>query len=125
MSLRQTAAVAAALQDGTNGRARLSAGVAANLFGVRLSEIAARSRRKARVARARQVAIYLTHVGFGEPEAEVSSAFCRHRSTIRHSCARIEDCRDDAGFDWSLDLLEAVLWAYATTFLATHPETAA
>ncbi len=102
--------------------ARLSAGAAANLFGVPLIEIDAPTRRTAPVARARQVAIYLAHVGFGEAEAAVSAAFNRHRTTVRHACALIEDRRDDGDFDWSMDVLEAALRGYASAFFTSTPK---
>ena len=95
----------------------LTTSVAASLFGVGLTDISAPTRRTEPVAHARQLAIYLAHVGFGQPAALVAGCFHRHRTTVRHSCARIEDRRDDAAFDRALDVLEAAVRGYAVTFL--------
>jgi chromosomal replication initiation ATPase DnaA len=62
-----------------------------------------------RVARARQIAIYLAHVGFGVNYTHLGEAFGRDRTTIRHACARIEDARDELRFDRALSFLEDAL----------------
>jgi len=71
-----------------------------------------------RVARARQIAIYLAHVGFGLNYTHLGQAFGRDRTTIRHSCFRIEDARDHVSFDRALDLLEGALRLHATHLLS-------
>jgi hypothetical protein len=48
---------------------------------------------------ARQVAMYLAHVAMEMSLARVAAAFGRDRSTVAHACHRMEDRRDDAGFD--------------------------
>lgn len=58
---------------------------------------------------ARQVAMYLAHVGFGLNLTEVARLFARDRSTVAHACALVEDGRDAAPFDRALDLLEGAL----------------
>jgi chromosomal replication initiation ATPase DnaA len=73
--------------------------------------------RKQRVARARQVAIYLAHVGFSLTYTHLGEAFGRDRTTIRHACGRIEDARDEYGFDRALDFLENALRLHATRAL--------
>ena len=55
---------------------------------------------------ARQIAMYLAHVGFGLSMAEVGKAFGRDRTTVVHACHLIEDRRDDVRFDQLLDHLE-------------------
>ena len=104
------------------GPGRLPAGVAASLFGVEWQEIGAPTRRAARVSQARHVAIYLAHVGLRHPREMVSRDFGRHRTTVGHSCARVEDSRDDPATDWSLDVVEAALRAYAQAFLGRTRE---
>jgi hypothetical protein len=101
-----------------DGAARLAGYAAANLFRVPPHEIWAASRRQARVARARQTAAYLVHVGFSQSLSAVAAAFGRHRTTIGHACARLEEARDHGGLDRCLDLLEAALRAHASAFLA-------
>jgi len=78
-------------------------------FQVPLHELRARTRRKARVAFARQVAMYLTHVACGITLTEVGNLFGRDRTTVAYACHIVEDRRDDALFDASLDQLETVI----------------
>lgn len=61
------------------------------------------------VARARQLAMYLTHVVLGQSLTSVGAAFGRDRTTVAYACALIEDMRDDAGFDADVSRLEALL----------------
>jgi hypothetical protein len=65
-------------------------------------------------ALARQIAMYLAHVGFGLSMAEVGRAFGRDRTTVVHACHRIEDRRDETRFDQLLDLLEQAAIALRT-----------
>ena len=55
---------------------------------------------------ARQIAMYLAHVGFGLSMAEIGRAFGRDRTTVVHACHLIEDRRDEMRFDHLLDHLE-------------------
>jgi len=66
----------------------------------------ARVRPARAAAFARQIAMYLAHVGFGLSMAEVAKAFGRDRTTVVHACHLIEDRRDDSRFDVMLDHLE-------------------
>lgn len=61
------------------------------------------------VAFGRQVAMYLTHVGFGLNLSQVGLAFGRDRTTVRHACALVEDRRSEPGFELALAALEAAL----------------
>jgi len=72
-------------------------------------DISAHKRSTLAAARARQIAIYLTHVSFHWPLNRVAFAFGRDRTTCAHACHRIEDLREDAGFDAKLVTLEACL----------------
>ena len=62
-----------------------------------------------RIAFARQLAMYLTHVGFGLNLTEVGACFERDRTTVRHACVLIEDRRDQPVFDLAVTALEAGL----------------
>ena len=75
--------------------------------GVGAREIAADSRCSAEVSRARQVAMYLAHTVCAWPLARVGSAFGRDRSTAAHACQRVEDLREDKGFDTLVGQCEA------------------
>jgi chromosomal replication initiation ATPase DnaA len=59
--------------------------------------------------RARQLAIYLTHITFHWSLARVAFAFGRDRTTCGHACRKIEDMRENAVFDRRLSDLEACL----------------
>ncbi len=61
------------------------------------------------VARARQLAMYLTHVILGESLTAVGVAFGRDRTTVSYACGLIEDMRDDPHFDAKVTALEARL----------------
>jgi chromosomal replication initiation ATPase DnaA len=73
------------------------------------SEIAAQRRTSGAAARARQIAIYLTHVSFHWPLARVAFAFGRDRTTCGHACHKVEDLRENAAFDARMVALEDCL----------------
>ncbi len=68
-----------------------------------------RSRCRADTARARQLAMYLSHVVLGQSLTAVGVAFGRDRTTVSYACALIEDMRDDPGFDDEVTRLERLL----------------
>jgi chromosomal replication initiation ATPase DnaA len=78
------------------------------VFGIAGKDLRRSTRGRARVALARQVAMYLAHVGCGLSLTETGRLFERDRTTVAHACGVIEDRRDDPIFDRVLDLLE---WA--------------
>ena len=90
-------------------RSGLAAAVAAHAFGVTLEEMRSATRGQARIALARQVAMYLSCTVFGMTLSEVGHAFMRHKATAHHAMHRVENLRDDANFDRSLHFLEATL----------------
>ncbi len=78
-------------------------------YDVTPGEMHDRSRGPARVALARQVAMYLTHVVGEFDYAQVGRLFGRDRTTVKHACAVVEDRRDDPKFDLTLQLLEGIV----------------
>jgi hypothetical protein len=80
--------------------------VVAQVFGVGREDLRRLSRGRARVALARQVAMYLAHVVCGLTLTDTGKLFGRDRTTVAHACCVIEDRRDDPLFDRALDLLE-------------------
>ena len=86
-------------------------------FMVRGSDLWSGTRGHSHTAFARQVAMYLAHVAWGLSMAEVGQMFARDRTTVSYACGRVEDLRDDADFDRSLDLLEGVLRALSLSSL--------
>ena len=76
------------------------------VFGVQRQIIAQQNRDRAASAQARQVAMYLAHVGCGMTLTEAGRLFGRDRTTVAHACMVVEDKRDDPIWDQMLDLLE-------------------
>ncbi|MDP2123671.1 MAG: helix-turn-helix domain-containing protein [Parvibaculum sp.] len=89
--------------------ATLTLAVVARAWRLPLQDLKAPTRRRAPVALARQVAMYLTHVIFGVSLSEVGRLFGRDRTTAAHACRTIEDRRDDPDFDRLLDVLAQAL----------------
>ena len=92
---------------------RLSAAAAAAAFRVPFAALFAVNRCRRPIARARQAAIYLAHVGFGLSYLQAGQGFARDRTTVSHACALIEDAREQRRLDLSLTWLEAALRHYA------------
>ncbi len=72
-------------------------------------EIASQTRRTVAAMRARQIAIYLTHVTCHWPLARVAFAFGRDRTTCGYACQKVEDLRENVSFDAQLTALEGCL----------------
>lgn len=89
--------------------ARLAVSVAAYALNVPLEEVEDNARGRADVAFARQVAMYLCHVGFEFSLTRVGIAFGRDRSTVAHACHAIEDRREQPSFDRLMAALEAMV----------------
>jgi len=83
----------------------------AQVFGVEGRALRGVTRGRAKIAHARQVAMYLAHVACGMSLTEVGRTFARDRTTVSHACGVIEDGRDDPTFDRVLELLEQVVRA--------------
>lgn len=93
------------------------------VFAVAGHDLRRTTRGRARVALARQVAMYLAHVGCGLSLTETGRLFGRDRTTVAHACGVVEDRRDDPVFDRALDLLEWAVPALSTRAF-TAPATA-
>jgi chromosomal replication initiation ATPase DnaA len=76
---------------------------------VSVEDLFARTRGGARVAFARQVAMYLIHVVYRLSISDIAVAFGRDRSTASYACHRIEDLREDPLLDRQLSMLERLL----------------
>ena len=84
----------------------LSAIIVAKHFGVSIAQMMCKTRAKAKVARARQIAIYLAHTKFSVSYRQAAIFFHRDRTTIAHACKIIEDQRDDQNFDAMITKVE-------------------
>ena len=91
----------------------------ARVFDVELNLMQLPTRGRAKVAMARQVAMYLAHVACGLSLTEVGELFRRDRTTVSHACQVVEDRRDDPAFDQAIELLECVV-----KVLSAQPATA-
>lgn len=88
---------------------QIIAATVAKVFNIDIAHLRATSRGPARVALARQVAMYLAHCAFRLPHAVVGQLFERDRSTVSYACALVEDRRDDPVFDRTLFQLEEIV----------------
>jgi chromosomal replication initiation ATPase DnaA len=70
-------------------------------------------RGSAEVALARQVAIYLLRTRLHMSYEEAGACFARDRTTAAHACYRIEERREDPGFDTLIDCLELAIGTVA------------
>ena len=97
----------AASPDPNEIRRRVIACVAFD-FGLDAAALEAPLRGSQRMAFARQIAMYLAHVGFGLSFDAVGRAFGRDRTTVAHACRVVEDGRDDIWFDCRVATLESI-----------------
>lgn len=79
---------------------------------VEAGDLMAPTRCVARVAQARQIAMYLTHVTLGLSVSQTARTFGRDRSTVAHACRVIEDQREAPRFDAWLNALEQTVCAF-------------
>jgi hypothetical protein len=99
-------------EDGRDIAARFVESLVASAFGIKSGDLRTASRGRAKVALARQIAVYLTHTRLGLSFSQAGDFFGRDRTTAAHACRTVENCRDDPGFDAMLDCLERAvdLW---------------
>lgn len=88
---------------------RLAAGITGYSLGLPSEAILNGGQREHRITRARQIAMYLSHVVLGMSLARIASATGRDRSTVAYGCHRIEDFREDPTIDLWLEDLEVRL----------------
>lgn len=91
--------------DPARRRVRAACDIAGAAMEVPPHEIEAPGRGRAEAAFARQVAMYLAHVGFRLKTPVVAACLGRDRSTVAHACHAIEDLREDADFDRFMESL--------------------
>ena len=81
--------------------------IASEACGVSIRALSSRKRSQAKVAFARQMAMYLCHVVGRMSLRDVSAEFGRDRTTVGHACNTIEDRRDSPIFDKQVGFLES------------------
>jgi len=89
--------------------AELAASIASYAVGIPQHNIVDDARGCTQTAFARQLAMYLCHVGFELSLARIAAVFGRDRSTVAHACHEIEDRREDGQFDLWISALEGML----------------
>lgn len=94
-------------------QARLAVSLVGYALEVKAEDILLPERGRRELVRARQIAMYLSHVAMSMSLSRVAFAFERDRSTVAHACHRIEEMRDDAQFDAWLEALENGLVTFA------------
>jgi chromosomal replication initiation ATPase DnaA len=78
-------------------------------FGIARPALHAPGRGAARVAFARQVAMYLSRVRLGLSYSAAGRFFGRDRTTAAHACRVIEERREDSSIDSLIDCLERAI----------------
>jgi chromosomal replication initiation ATPase DnaA len=81
----------------------------ADVFDLPAGELSGPTRGCAKVALARQTAMYLARVCLGLTLSEAAALYGRDRTTAAHACRVIEDLRDDSQFDARLTAIEGQL----------------
>ena len=81
----------------------------AGTFEVDSSLLLLPTRGSAATARARQVAMYLAHVGCRFSLTEVGRMFQRDRTTVAHACRVVEEQRENGAFDKAVASLESAV----------------
>ncbi len=89
----------------------MATGRVALAFGLKPQELHSESRGYAKVARARQVSMYILHVSMGLTLSQSAAVFGRDRTTAAHACKVVEDLREDPEFDAMLSEIERQLSA--------------
>ena len=88
-------------------RAYLAGALVAYALGLRIESVLSAERGNPVHARARHIAMYLTHTACGMSLSRVARAFGRDRSTVSHGCRIVEDYREDADFDIWIEQLSS------------------
>jgi chromosomal replication initiation ATPase DnaA len=94
------------------GKIQIVVALVCSAYDLTPAQIFRPSRGKARVAFARQVAMYVAHVWLGLSLSEVGRRFARDRTTVAHACGLVEDRRDDPVLDATLTVLETTAAAW-------------
>ena len=87
-------------------RCRLAREIASVVLDVPVEEIARSNRSVAETCQARHLAIYVAHVVFQVPLGAIAANFGRDRTSVAYAIRRVEDHRDDGGFERLVSRLE-------------------
>ena len=84
---------------GRRAGANFAQTLVAHLYGVTLEDLLSATRRCAKTAFARHLAMYLMHTVYGMSMTEIGQAFGRDRTTASHGCHRVEDMRENPSLE--------------------------
>jgi chromosomal replication initiation ATPase DnaA len=96
-------------KEDCNWAVGLAQAVAAQGFGVPMETMTAPETGEQRAVRARQVAMYLSRMVLKRGPCEIARAFRRTHPAVLNACRRVEEAREDPGFDRTVEWLETVL----------------
>lgn len=95
----------------TNRQRAVISSIVSAAFDVPVKDLRLPKRGRAKVALARQVAMYLSHVVLRMTLCDAGRLYSRDRTTAAHACGLVEDLRDEQRFDTLLSLLEEMVRA--------------
>jgi len=84
----------------------LAQAVAAHAYGLTLTDLELQNEK---ASRARDVGMYLARVALRRSLRETGRGFRRDHKTVAHACRRIEEAREDAAFDRTVEWLETLV----------------
>ena len=96
-------------QSRARAECRLVCVLVSEFYQVALTDMLSMTRHSAIAANARHIAMYLAHTRLSVCMEDVATFFRRHRTAVRHACAKIEDNRDDRNIDQSISRLEILI----------------
>ena len=95
----------------TNRQRAVLSSIVSAAFDVPAKDLRLPKRGRAKVALARQVAMYLSHVVLRMTLGDAGRLYSRDRTTAAHACRLVEDLRDEQRFDTLLSILEDMVRA--------------
>jgi chromosomal replication initiation ATPase DnaA len=96
-------------EEKSNWAIGMAQAVAAHSFGVAMDAMIASGTGSDKVVKARQVAMYLSRTVLKLGTREIGRAFRRTHPAVLHACKRVEEAREDPGFDRTVEWLESFL----------------
>lgn len=96
-------------KENSNWAMGIAQAMVAHTFGVPMDTLTASATGNGQAVRARQVAMYLCQMVLKLGPREIARAFHRTHPAVLHACRRVEEAREDPGFDRTVDWLETLL----------------
>lgn len=90
-------------------RVGVAQAVAAHAYGIDMDTIRRPGPGTRETSKARQVAMYLAHVGLRIGTTTVARSFGRTHKSVAYACQQIEAAREDPSFNRTLDWMETLV----------------